>query len=141
MFPNQFVNTKLLVETLTGVVVAPSTAVQQGAPGTFVYLVRANDTVHVQPVKLGPGDGSRVEIVSGLAEGDRVVTDGTDRLREGAQVELPDQAGTAKPDDCRRRPSQAGPKATDNSGGGALQTSSHEPVTPLHRPPGGRRRC
>ncbi len=100
LFPNQFVNTKLLVETLTGVVVAPSTAVQQGAPGTFVYLVRANDTVHVQPVKLGPGDGSRVEIVSGLAEGDRVVTDGTDRLREGAKVELPDPAGAAKPDEA-----------------------------------------
>ena len=106
LFPNQFVNTKLLVTTLKNVVVAPATAVQQGAPGTFVYVVRPNDTVHVEPVKLGPGDGTTVEIVSGLAEGDRVVTDGTDRLREGAKVEVPDATApdkAAEPGAHRRR--------------------------------------
>jgi multidrug efflux system membrane fusion protein len=95
LFPNQFVNAQLLVETLHGVVVAPATAIQRGEPGTFAYVVRADDTVHVQPVKLGPQDGANVEIVSGLAEGDRVVTDGADRLREGATVTVP-QPGSAQ---------------------------------------------
>ena len=112
LFPNQFVNTKLLVNTLKNVVVAPATAVQQGAPGTFVYVVRPNETVHVEPVKLGAGDGTKMEVVSGLAEGDRVVTDGTDRLREGAKVVVPDaNAAADKPAEPganrrRRRPEQ-----------------------------------
>ena len=112
LFPNQFVNTKLLVNTLKNVVVAPATAVQQGAPGTFVYVVRPNETVHVEPVKLGAGDGTKMEVVSGLAEGDRVVTDGTDRLREGAKVVVPDaNAALDKPAEPganrrRRRPEQ-----------------------------------
>jgi len=96
LFPNQFANAKLLVETLHGVAVAPATAIQRGEPGTFVYAVRPDDTVHVQPVKLGPVDGDKVEIESGLSEGDRVVTDGADRLREGAKVTIPppgDQQG------------------------------------------------
>ena len=89
LFPNQFVNAKLVVETLRNVVTAPTAAIQRGEPGTFVYAIRPDDTVHVQPVKLGPTDGDKVEVVSGLNEGDRVVTDGADRLREGAKVTIP----------------------------------------------------
>jgi multidrug efflux system membrane fusion protein len=89
LFPNQFVNIRLLVRTLTNVVTAPNAAIQRGEPGTFVYLVNPNNTVSVHQVTLGPTDGGMVQIVSGLNPGDRVVTDGTDRLHEGAKVMIP----------------------------------------------------
>jgi membrane fusion protein, multidrug efflux system len=63
--------------------------VQTGAPGTFVYLINANNTVSVKTIKAGPVDGQFQAVTSGLEPGDRVVTDGTDRLRDGAQVTLP----------------------------------------------------
>lgn len=93
LFPNQFVNVSLLVEQLHDVVVIPTAAVQRGAPGTFVYLVQGDDTVAVRPVKLGPVDGEQVEVLSGLAAGDRVVVDGTDKLRDGAQVSIRSPGG------------------------------------------------
>ncbi|MBV8520865.1 MAG: efflux RND transporter periplasmic adaptor subunit, partial [Acetobacteraceae bacterium] len=89
LFPNQFVNARLLVDTLHNAVRIPVAAVQQGEPGSYVWLIGANDTVTVRPVKLGPTDGNMVAVLSGLAVGDRVVTDGTDRLREGQKVIIP----------------------------------------------------
>jgi len=88
LFPNQFVNIRLLVSTLTGVPVVPRAAVLNGAPGDYVYLVQPGDTVAIRPVKLGPADGERVSIQSGLVPGDRVVVDGTDRLRDGAKINI-----------------------------------------------------
>ncbi len=88
LFPNQFVNVKLLVDTLHGVVTVPTAAVQRGAPGSYVYLVRPDATVAVRVVRTGAVDGEREQIVAGLAAGDRVVVDGTDRLREGAKVSI-----------------------------------------------------
>jgi membrane fusion protein, multidrug efflux system len=88
LFPNQFVNIRLLVDTLHDAVIVPTNAVQRGAPGTFVYLVRKDQTVTIQPVTLGPTDGDRVAVQSGLSPGDQVVTDGADRLRNGARVSL-----------------------------------------------------
>ncbi len=102
LFPNQFVNMQLLVDTLQGATLVPSAAIQRGAPGTFVYLVKPDDTVSVQAVKLGPGDGERVTVASGIAPGDTVVVDGTDKLREGAKVTLPGAAGAAQPADAQR---------------------------------------
>jgi multidrug efflux system membrane fusion protein len=98
LFPNQFVNALLLVDTLKDAIVIPSSAVQRGAPGTFVYLVKPDNTVTVRPVKLGPAAGEKVAIVSGVEPGDKVVVDGGDKLREGAQVTLP-TAKTETPDD------------------------------------------
>jgi len=69
--------------------------VQRGAPGTFVYRVNANDTVSVQPVKLGPVDGEKTVVAEGLQAGDRVVIDGTDKLRDGAAIEPVDRNATA----------------------------------------------
>lgn len=89
LFPNQFVNTRLLVDTLKDAIVIPTSAVQRGAPGTYVYLVKPDNTVTVRPVKLGPSAGERVAIVSGIEPGDKVVVDGGDKLREGAQITLP----------------------------------------------------
>ena len=89
LYPNQFVNARLLVNTLKQTVRVPVSAVQTGAPGTFAYLINANNTVSVKTISVGPVDGQFQAVTSGLEPGDRVVTDGTDRLRDGAQVTLP----------------------------------------------------
>jgi multidrug efflux system membrane fusion protein len=89
LYPNQFVNARLLVNTMQDTVRVPVPAVQRGEPGTFVYVINANNTVSVRPVKLGPTDGGYAAVLSGLQPGDRVVTDGTDRLRDGAAVTIP----------------------------------------------------
>ena len=97
LFPNQFVNVQLLQETLQHQIVIPNAAVRRGAPngvvGTFVYLVKPDRTVAVQPVTLGVVDGERVAVTAGLVAGAVVVTEGGDRLREGAKVLLPAAAG------------------------------------------------
>jgi multidrug efflux system membrane fusion protein len=97
LFPNQFVNARLLVDTLKGVTRVPVAAVQQGLPGAFVYVINADNTVSVKTVKIGVTDGKLEQVLSGLSPGDRVVTDGTDRLRDGAKVTVPaaKTAGTA----------------------------------------------
>jgi multidrug efflux system membrane fusion protein len=97
LFPNQFVNVDLLVSTLQGATLIPQPAVQRGAPGTYVYVVNADQTVSMRKVTLGPGDASRIVVTSGLSVGDVVVIDGADRLKEGAKVRLPQQAGTVAP--------------------------------------------
>jgi multidrug efflux system membrane fusion protein len=86
LFPNQFVNIQLLIDTLRDATVVPTSAIQRGAPGTFVYLVNADNTVAVKPVTLGPASAERIAIQSGLVPGDRVVIDGADKLRNGARV-------------------------------------------------------
>ncbi|HWA37528.1 MAG TPA: MdtA/MuxA family multidrug efflux RND transporter periplasmic adaptor subunit [Burkholderiales bacterium] len=88
LFPNQFVNARMLVETRKDAVTVPGAALQRGAQGMFVYVVRDDSTVAVRPVRVGPADGGRVAIESGVAEGERVAVDGLDRLREGAKVEV-----------------------------------------------------
>ncbi len=89
LYPNQFVNARLLVNTMQDTVRVPVPAVQRGEPGTFVYVINANDTVSVRPIKVGPVDGNYQAVLSGLNPGDRVVTDGTDRLKDGAAITLP----------------------------------------------------
>ena len=88
LFPNQFVTTLLGVDTLKNTALVPSAAVQRGAPGTFVYVVNDERVVSLRPVKLGPTDGDRVAVASGVNPGERVVVDGADKLRDGAQVTL-----------------------------------------------------
>ncbi len=96
LFPNQFVNAQLLVRTLKNVVTVPTAAIQRGAPGTYVYLINANNTVSVRPITVGPTDGAMAHVKSGLSVGERVVVDGTDRLRDGARVTVP-TGGAATP--------------------------------------------
>jgi membrane fusion protein, multidrug efflux system len=88
LFPNQFVNVQLLVDTMRDVDIVPTAAIQHGAPGAFVYVVKADQTAAVQRVRLGPGDGQHISVLEGLQPGDKVVVDGSDRLREGAKVML-----------------------------------------------------
>jgi multidrug efflux system membrane fusion protein len=89
LFPNQFVNARLLVDTHRDVVRVPAAAIKFGAPGSYVYLINPGNTVSVRPIKLGPSEGDMSEVESGLAAGDRVVTEGADRLRDGARVTIP----------------------------------------------------
>src|SRR6185295_12070844 len=88
LFPQQFVNARMLIDTLEGATVVPTAAVQRGSQGTFVYVVKEDSTVTVRPVRIGPAQGELVAITSGIESGERVVTDGADRLREGARVEV-----------------------------------------------------
>ncbi|WP_175815797.1 MdtA/MuxA family multidrug efflux RND transporter periplasmic adaptor subunit [Burkholderia diffusa] len=89
LFPNQFVNTRLLVDVMRNATIVPTAAVLTGSIGQFVYIVKPDNTVTVRKVKVGPVDGERTSIVSGVAIGERVVTDGSDRLREGAKITIP----------------------------------------------------
>lgn len=86
LFPNQFVNARLTLATLDNQVLVPSAAVQRGTPGTFVYLVAADATVSVHPVTVTVANGDLVAVGHGLSVGDRVVVDGTDKLRDGSKV-------------------------------------------------------
>jgi membrane fusion protein, multidrug efflux system len=95
LFPNQFVNIKLLVSTLRNTVLVPTAAIQRGEPGTFVYVAKPGNTVAVQKVKLGPGDGQQVAVLSGLDAGAQVVDDGADRLKDGAKITIAPPAGAA----------------------------------------------
>jgi multidrug efflux system membrane fusion protein len=96
LFPNQFVNARMLIDTLRDATVVPNAAVQRGTQGTYVYVVKPDNTVTVRPVKLGPAQGEVVAVESGITPGEQVVTDGADRLREGARVEVADR--TPRPD-------------------------------------------
>jgi multidrug efflux system membrane fusion protein len=97
LYPNQFVNIRLLLDTHKDVTTMPTAGVQRGVPGTFVYLINADATVSVRPIKLGVTDGNIVEVTSGLAPGDRVVIDGADKLRDGAKINMRAESGTATP--------------------------------------------
>jgi len=90
LFPQQFVNVRLLVDTMTGATLAPNAAIQLGASGNFVYLLNEDSTVSKRDVATGPTDGKRTVIASGLKAGDKVVIDGVDRLRDGAKVKVAD---------------------------------------------------
>lgn len=89
LFPNEFVNVVLLVDTLKDTVVVPTAAIQRGAPGTYVYIVNPDKTVSLRIVTVGPTDGERVAVTAGLKPGEQVVTDGAEQLKDGSEVSLP----------------------------------------------------
>jgi membrane fusion protein, multidrug efflux system len=124
LYPNQFVNARLLVNKMQSTVRVPVPAVQRGEPGTFVYLINANNTVSVRPIKVGPTDGGFEAVLSGLSPGDRVVTDGTDRLRDGAAVTLPAAQKAA-----------AQKTGTGQAATGAQQTGTQPVETPASQTP------
>ena len=96
LFPNQFVNVRMVVDTRKGVVVVPSAALQRASQGSVVYVVKDDNTVTLRPVQAGPTEGNLTAIESGLAAGERVITDGVDRIREGQKVEVTEPAGGAR---------------------------------------------
>lgn len=89
LFPSQFVNVRMELDTIKGAIVVPATAVRQGGDGAFVWLLNADRTVTKTPVKTGQATGVQVQIVEGLKAGDKVITEGGDRLRDGGKVQLP----------------------------------------------------
>jgi multidrug efflux system membrane fusion protein len=122
--PNEFVNVQLLVDTLHQVVLAPTSAVLTGAPGNYVYLVNKNDTVSVHKVTLGSSDGKNTVISSGLNVGDAVVTEGTDRLSDGARITV---AATPAP---QKSPApEAPPPAKKTDDGDASSPGAGKPQT------------
>jgi multidrug efflux system membrane fusion protein len=93
LFPASFVNIRLLVDTLHNQTVVPVAAIQRGADGTFVFVVTPEKTVNQRSVKTGVQDGDNIQVLTGIKPGDTVVVDGADRLRDGADVEIPNQTG------------------------------------------------
>ncbi len=97
LFPNQFVNVRMLLDTRRGATLVPNAAVVRGGQGTFVYVIKEDKTVELRKVSVGMAEGDNVSIESGLAPGELVVVEGSDRLRDGAKVEIPDAASRAAP--------------------------------------------
>ena len=115
LFPNQFVNVQLLVNTLQNTTVIPTSAVQRGAPGTFVYVVKPDSTVTVTPIKIGPSEGEWVAVTSGVSQGTQVVVDGADKLKDNAKIVL-------------RQESPKVPTEASASGGQGNLTPTSEPA-------------
>ena len=107
LFPNQFVNVKLRLDTLRGLVLVPSAAIQRGSHGSFVYVVGADSTAHVRPVTVAITQDSDTGTSEGLKTGDDVVLEGQDRLQDGSKVEK-----------------DAGKTGSKQAGGGAHETGA-----------------
>ncbi len=143
LFPNQFVNVRMLVDTRSDAITVPSAAIQRGAQGIFVYAVAEDLTVSMRPVKIGVVDGNRIVIETGVKAGERVVTDGMDRLRDGMKVELAnrERAGTGdgkgkgggkkggKRERTAAEAEAAGAKADDGKRGGAKSDAPKSDAT------------
>jgi len=114
LFPNQFVNVRMGVETKEGVTLVPSAAIQRGAPGTFVFLVKQDQSVGMTPVKLGAVEGENTEVQSGVQPGNLVVVDGADKLRDGSKVELVDPSARSA---GQATPPRKGPSGADKASG------------------------
>jgi multidrug efflux system membrane fusion protein len=96
LFPNEFVNVQLQVNTIRHAVVVPTNAIRHGPQGDFVFLIAPDNTAHITIVHVGPSADDRVSILDGVKVGDRVVTEGGDRLVDGSEVHLPGQAAGAQ---------------------------------------------
>jgi hypothetical protein len=97
LFPNQFVNVRLVVNTLHDQTIIPLPAVQRGSDGTYVFVVNPDKTVSTRTIKLGVQEGEKVAVTEGLAPGDTVVVQGADRLRDGAEVTIPERTAAIAP--------------------------------------------
>lgn len=125
LWPGQFVNVRLLVDTLKGVVVAPTEAVQRGPDGTYVYVVGTGNVAEMRQVKISRQDDKFAVIAEGLTAGEKIVTSGFGRLKDGATVSVTD--GTAAPADkpaMSKKPSD-GKKAAqaDNAASASVQAA------------------
>jgi multidrug efflux system membrane fusion protein len=113
LFPNQFVNVRLLVDTRKAVVLVPVAAVQRSPKSTFVYVVKPDETVEVRAVTLGPNERDTIAVTQGLKDGETVVTDGVDKLQAGTKVAARDEAGAAE--DAKKDNHAADAKKSDGS--------------------------
>jgi hypothetical protein len=118
LYPSQFVNVRLQVRTIENAVVVPVTALRLGSSGDYVYVVNQDRTVSLRPVKRGQATVDKIVIASGLEAGERVITEGADRLKDGASVVLPGDAPGGAGAGGRRRGASA-------PGGGASAAGRH----------------
>jgi multidrug efflux system membrane fusion protein len=131
LFPNQFVNAHMLIDTVKGATVIPSAAIQRGTQGTYAYVVNADNTVSVRKVTLGVTEGDMVAIVSGVAVGETFVIDGADKLREQAKVEpVVRGAPGASPAAIGAPAAAAQQKGGHRQKGGASAAGEKAPVAP-----------
>lgn len=98
LFPNQFVNIRLKLDTQHDALIIPAASLQRGAKGMFVYRIKDDKTAEVAPIEIDITEGEHVSLKSGLSEGDKIVTEGADSLREGAKVALPEDKPAQKAD-------------------------------------------
>ena len=124
LFPNQFVNVRLLADTLKNVVLAPTAAIQYGTNGSFVYAMDGDNKVKIRTVKVGATDGDVTVIEDGLKPGDRVVLEGTDRLRDGGAVEVVNDTGEVPATPVQHL--QGGPEADAAPAAGTAKTKARE---------------
>jgi len=157
LFPNQFVNVRLLLDVLHGAIVIPTSALERGADGLFVYIVQPDKTVKVRNIKTGPTEGERVAVTEGLKVGDVIVTSGADRLREGSKISLPEdepqpaatganaEGADAQNRQWKRGEGQRGPGAPDgqrrrrdgSDAPGSKPGDAKPPAKPDSKPSGG----
>lgn len=124
LFPNQFVNAHLILETLHDQIVVPGAALMTGSQGSYVYLVNADNTVSMRQVVAGPSAGDLVAITKGLTSGQTVVVDGADQLRDGAKIMLPQAPGAgAGGTGTHPRRNGAGASSSGSGGGGGSGSS------------------
>jgi multidrug efflux system membrane fusion protein len=130
LFPSQFVNVRLLVRTLQGAIVVPVAALRHGSNGDFVYVLDpADSTVSLRPVTRGQATVDKVQIVSGLQDGERVITEGADRLKDGARVTLPGDTAASAPGGTRRgdRVARGAGKGASAAASGASEGGARRP--------------
>jgi multidrug efflux system membrane fusion protein len=131
LFPNQFVNIRLLVDTEVNQVIVPEVAVQQGPDGQFVYIVQDDAKVKVQPVQVGVAEGNDAQILKGINEGDALVVDGTDKLQNGSRVRIRELGGAAK--------GAPGKRGAKKKGGAPAPAGAAAPQSPANQAaPGGK---
>ena len=140
LFPNQFVNVRLLLDTMKNAIVIPTSALERGSSGLFVYVVQDDHTVQVRNIKTGPTEGEKVAITDGLTVGETVVTSGADRLREGSKVELPGEEPQQPADGQKRQGNRDGQQNGQGNGErrrnkGGANAPANDPNAPA-QPPG-----
>jgi multidrug efflux system membrane fusion protein len=133
LFPNQFVNIRLRVQSLRDATVIPSAAVQRASFGTFVYVVKPDNTVTIRRITLGPTEGNKVAVSEGLTTGEQVVLEGVDDLTENAKIEIIGEGG---PGAGAGGPRPSGPRT--GTGGAAAGAGAGGPPASGGRPGGGR---
>jgi multidrug efflux system membrane fusion protein len=133
LFPNEFVNARLRVETLHDVLLVPTAAIQRGPDSTYIFVAQPNNKINVQPVTVGPTEGNYAVILTGLKVGDLAVTDGVDKLEQGTQVSLRERAkkkgATTQP--STTRPVSESPYAEGTSSANTAHSTT-QPAAAAH---------
>jgi membrane fusion protein, multidrug efflux system len=143
LWPGQFVNVKLLVDTLKDAIVVPSAAIQRGPNGTFVYIAKADDTVAVRPVEVSQQDDAQAVLAAGVATGERVVTTGFAQLNDGTRITIGTPENLERPAGSERRrkgpeptaQAEPQPPAAAPSPAADRDTSPKENAAPSEQPP------